>query len=148
MADKLVERTGDRRWYMWFSGLVVLVSVPFALSVYLIGNPMMALLCLFPAIFIGHMFLGPVTAQVQNLSGVRRRAMGAAFYLFLSNLISMGLGPLIIGITSDLFSTEYGHDALRYSLVTLVTGSSLVAAVLFFFSSRTLREDLDYANAR
>ena len=147
IVDRIVTRTGDRRWYMWFSAIVILISTPLSVFVYMWSEPYAALMVLFIPTFIMHMFLGPVTAIVQTLSGVQRRAMGAAFYLFLSNLISMGLGPLVIGVTSDFFAADFGNLALRYSLVTLVSSTSVLAALLFFMTARNLREDLDNAQA-
>ena len=147
VVDRIVKTTGDSRWYMWFSALVILVSTPFSFVVYLWPTPVPALLILIIPVFIGHMFLGPVTATIQNLAGVRRRAMGAAFYLFLANMISMGFGPLIIGMTSDFFNAEYGNDSLRYSLLTLAVITSIWASVHFFLAARTLRQDLELANA-
>ena len=122
--------------------------MPFYLFVYLYPSPVPALLALIIPTFIGHRFLGPVTAMVQTLSGVQRRAMGAAFYLFLSNLISMGVGPLLIGATSDYFTADFGHLALRYSLLTLVCSTSILAAILFSLTARNLRQDLDAVDLR
>lgn len=146
LADSIVRRTGDARWYAWFSGLVILATVPFSFLVYLWPTPIPALLFFIIPVWVGHMFLGPVTATIQNLGGVRRRAMAAAFYLFLANLISMTCGPLIIGILSDVFQAQYGHESLRYSLLVLVVLTSVWAAVHFFFAAKTLREDLQAAN--
>jgi MFS family permease len=146
IADRLARRSGDARWYAWFSGISLLVTVPFYFAVFLWPTPVPALLVFFVPILIGHMFLGPVTATIQNLGGVRRRAMAAAFYLFFANLISMTCGPLIIGVLSDYFNAQYGHDALRYSLLVLITLTSIWAALHFFLASRTLRADLAAAN--
>jgi predicted MFS family arabinose efflux permease len=145
LADRIVKRTGDARWYAWFSGLVILVTVPFTFLVYLWPTPVPALLFFIFPILMGHMFLGPVTGMIQGLAGVRRRAVAAAFYLFLANLISMGCGPLIIGIISDLYSAEYGANSLRYSILTLVVITSIWSVFHFFWAARTLREDLEAA---
>jgi MFS family permease len=146
LADRLAQRSGDARWYAWFCAISLLVTVPFYFAVFLWPTPVPALLIFFLPILIGHLFLGPVTATIQNLGGVRRRAMAAAFYLFFANLISMTLGPLIIGLLSDYFQAQYGHDALRYSLMFLVTLTSVWSALHFFLASRTLRADLAAAN--
>jgi predicted MFS family arabinose efflux permease len=146
LADGIVRRTGDHRWYAWFSGLAILITVPFYFLVFLWQTPVPALLFFIFPILIGHVFLGPVTATIQNLGGVRRRAMAAAFYLFLANLISMTCGPLFIGVISDLFQSRYGHESLRYSLLFLVVVTSIWSALHFFLASRTLREDLAAAN--
>ncbi|HEY7841271.1 MAG TPA: hypothetical protein VIC61_06845, partial [Gammaproteobacteria bacterium] len=146
IADGIVRRTGDARWYAWFAGAVILVTVPFQFFIYLWPVATSALLMLFPAMFIMHMFLGPVTGTIQNLGGVRRRAMAAAFYLFLANLVAMTCGPLITGIVSDTFQARYGNDALRYGILVPVVITSIWAATHFFLAGRTLREDLAKAN--
>jgi predicted MFS family arabinose efflux permease len=146
IADGIVKRTGDPRWYTRFSAIVILASVPFTFPIYLLSSPQLALTIFIVPIFLGHMFLGPVTGTIQSLAGVRRRAVAAAFYLFLANLISMGGGPLIIGALSDFYSAKYGADALRYSILTLVVVTSLWAATHFLLASRTLRQDLAAAN--
>jgi len=146
IADGIVKRTGDPRWYTRFSAIVILACIPFTFPVYLWSTPQPALLFFIVPIFLGHMFLGPVTGMIQSLAGVRRRAMAAAFYLFLANLISMGVGPLIIGAISDFYSAKYGNDALRYSILTLVVITSFWSATHFLLASRTLREDLVAAN--
>jgi len=147
IADALVKRTGDYRWYARFSAIVILASMPFAFPVYLWSTPQPALLFFIFPIFLGHMFLGPVTGMIQSLAGVRRRAMAAAFYLFLANLIAMGGGPLIIGAISDFYTAKYGNDALRYSILTLVVITSIWSATHFLLATRTVREDLEAANS-
>jgi predicted MFS family arabinose efflux permease len=147
LADRIAARTGDARWYAWFSGLVILASAPFSLAAYMWPTPIPALLLLILPIFSSHMFLGPVTGTIQNLGGVQRRAMAAAYYLLLANLISMTCGPLIVGIVSDHFLERYGHDSLRYSILILLIATSVWAAVHFFLAAKTLREDLAAAQA-
>jgi predicted MFS family arabinose efflux permease len=146
IAGTIVQRTGDARWYAWFSSTVLLATIPFQFFIYLWPTPTPALLMLFPAMFIMHMFLGPVTGTIQNLGGVRRRAMAAAFYLFLANLVAMTCGPLITGIVSDRFQAQYGDDALRYGILVPVIVTTVWAATHFFLAARTLREDLAAAN--
>ena len=147
LADRIVKKTGDERWYTWLCGLSILLTVPFSFLVYLWPTPVPALLFFIPAVLVMHMFLGPVMAMIQNLAGLRRRAVGAAFYLFLANLVSMTLGPVIIGLISDFFNADYGDNSLRYAILSLVVITSVWAPVHFFLASRTLREDLEAARA-
>jgi MFS family permease len=146
IADRLVARTGDARWYPWFSALVIVAGLPVGVLAYLWPTPVPALLFLMVPTFLGHMFLGPVTGTIQSLAGVRRRAMAAAFYLFLANLVSMGAGPLIIGVISDAFGERFGNDALRWSILVLTVITSLWAALHFVLAARTVREDLAMAD--
>ncbi len=68
--------------------------------------------------------------------------MASAIYYFFVNLVSMGLGPLIVGMTSDHLQPRFGTDSLRYSILAVVVIATLWAAIHFLFAARTLREDL------
>jgi hypothetical protein len=108
------------------------------LLLYLTHRPAVAVAALVVSTFLGHTFLGPVAALLQNLAGVHRRATAAAFYLFLVNLVSMGLGPVTVGAASDYLGGSYGNDALRYSLLPIVGITTLAAAAHFFLAARAL----------
>jgi MFS family permease len=105
----------------------------------------LAVAALVVATLLGHMFLAPVAALLQNLAGVRRRATAAAFYLFLVNLVSMGLGPVAVGFMSDRLGASLGNDALRYSLLAIITATSALASCLFLIASRKLPRDLTHS---
>jgi len=77
VSDRVVRATGGARWYMWGSALTVLLSAPFAFFVFLSSKPIIALLFLIVPITLMHAFLGPVTAMIQGLAGLRRRAVAA-----------------------------------------------------------------------
>jgi len=93
------------------------------------------------------MFPGPVMATIRNQAGLRRRVVGAAFYLFPANLISTGFGALIIGVISDDVNARYGDNSLCYAILTLVVITSTWAPLHFVLAARTLREDLALAKA-
>ena len=145
LSDRAVKATGDSRWYMWISMLTVLISAPFAFPIFLSKTPLPAFLFLIIPITVIHMSLGPITAMIQGLAGLRRRAVAAAFYLFLANLVSMGVGPVFVGIMSDYFNPRYGNESLRYALLVIVFVTFLWSAIHFFLAARTLREDLTLA---
>jgi MFS family permease len=91
--------------------------------------------------------LDPLVASMPALAGVNRRATVAAFYLFMVNLISMGLGPLVIGVLSDFFHGRYGELALRYSLMSLTAITCAWAALHLFLAGRTIASDLQHTSA-
>jgi predicted MFS family arabinose efflux permease len=138
-ADHLAGRTGDPRWYPRLAALAVLASLPLGFVIYLAPVSTVALLALFLSILTGHTFLGPVLSMIQGLAGPRRRAQGAAYYLFLANLVSMGLGPLVVGAASDLSQST---DGLRYAILGLVSTTSAWSSFHFTRAARTLRADL------
>lgn len=63
--------------------------------------------------------IGPSFAMVQELVDPRRRALGAAWFLGVTNLVA-GLGPLLIGLLSDLLTPLAGPEALRRALIMAV----------------------------
>lgn len=141
-ADRAAKAAEDERWYLWIAGAVVLATVPFSALIYISNHLAVAVAAIIAATLIGHMFLGPVVAMLQALAGLRRRAVASACYLFLVNLVSLGVGPLAVGIASDRLVETLGNDSLRYALLVVVTGTSLWASVHLFLASRSLRGDL------
>lgn len=142
IADALVGATRDARCYAWCCAGALAAALPCTALVYLTDRPVLAVAALVVATLLGHMFLGPVTALIQNLAGLRRRATAAAFYLFLVNLVSMGLGPVTVGFVSDRLGPTLGNDALRYALLGIVTVTSAFASCLFLLAARGVPRDL------
>jgi predicted MFS family arabinose efflux permease len=147
LAEHLTRKTGDKRWYVWVCAIATICLLPFAFFVYLWPHPVPALLVHIGTTILMHMFMGPAYGTVQNLAGPGRRAMAAAINLLMTNLIALGLGPLIVGAASDYFTPIYGTDALRYSILTVVVVAFSWASIHFYLASRTLRQDLATAQA-
>jgi predicted MFS family arabinose efflux permease len=148
LTDRISKRTGDIRWNMRIPAISMICILPFSLFVYLWHDPILALLVHIGTTTLMHMYLGPAFGMVQGLAGINRRAMASAINLFMINLIALGFGPLIIGVASDYFSATYGAEALRYSILTVVVIAYTWASVHFYLASRTLREDIAYAEQR
>ena len=73
------------------------------------------------------------------------RALGAAIYLFIVNLIGGGLGPLLVGTLSDQLKPQLGTQSLRWSLASMAI-FWVLSAWFFYRTGKTLAHDLD-ANA-
>jgi MFS family permease len=117
LADRLRRR--DRRWPLWLPALALAGSAPLWLGAYLAPTPELALaLMVLPGSLLG-VFLGPSFAVVQELVDPRRRALSAAWLLFFTNLVG-GLGPLAVGMLSDLLAPAAGTETLRWALVSIV----------------------------
>ena len=61
-------------------------------------------------------------------------------FLFVNNLIGIGVGTWAIGALSDSLQLYYGSDSLRYAILA-GTGFYVLAAGLFLLSSRWLERD-------
>lgn len=146
LADRLAAKRNDERWYAWICAIAVAGTLPFTVAMYLTGDPWVAFALFVVPAALNHMLLGPVFAAVQNLAGLARRALAAACYMFVVNLVAMGLGPTIIGIVSDLTHARFGSDSLRYSLVGLICCANVISTTFFLLSAKSMNEDL--ASAR
>ena len=79
-------------------------------------------------------------AAVQHLVPQPMRATASAVFLFVNNLIGIGLGTWVLGALSDALTPRLGDEALR---VSMLVGLSfyLVAAGLMWAGSRRLARD-------
>ena len=124
LCDRLSAR--DLRWQLWFPALGAFASAPFMLGFVLwpeaqfwkagdITIPVAMVFMLFGGV-IASFWVGPTYAAIQNLAPDRKRTQASALFLFMFNLIGLGLGPLVIGIASDALTPSLGVNALRYAM--------------------------------
>ncbi len=144
-ADRLSRRTGNRAWQARLPALTTAGILPLAFFVYLWPGAIMALLVHSGTAFLMHAYMGPAYGTVQSVAGVNRRATAAAINLLATNLIALGLGPLLVGVASDYLNPRFGNDSLRYSILTVVTVCYSWAAVHFLLASKTVHRDLETA---
>ena len=85
-------------------------------------------------------WLGPIITSIQHLVPGRMRSTASACFLFINNLIGLGLGTYYFGAVSDLLTPHFGAEALRYSIYSGLC-FYLVSAALFFAASRRLAKD-------
>ncbi len=144
----LVDRLRDRdvRWAVWVPGISTLLGAPIAGCIYLLGDPYVAMVLLFPAAVLGAMYLGPTFAMTQSIAKPHMRALASAVLLFIINLIGLGLGPSATGALSDALAPRFGDESLRYALVILVVGGNIWSAVHYGLAAKNLRADLATAN--
>lgn len=139
VADWLAKK--DRRWYVWVPGIAMAVSVPFYLGIYLSPTVWGAVLFFFIPNFLANTFQGPAFATVQALAAPRMRAMAAAVFLFIINLVGLGLGPQAVGILSDLLRPAFNEESLRWALCCVVF-AKLFAAYYYWRASKTIVADI------
>ncbi|CAO3427648.1 spinster family MFS transporter [Azospirillum endophyticum] len=119
------------------------LCMPFALfATYTASNTVAALCLMGLPMMLQSIYYGPIFAAVQSLVRPRTRATATAIFLFFANLIGLGLGPLSVGLISDLLAPSIGSgDAIRWALVS----TSLVyvlAAAAFMVARKSIRQDI------
>jgi predicted MFS family arabinose efflux permease len=118
VAGKWFDRLSLRgfQYGLWLLTIVPFISMPFFVLGLLADNLTMAMLFFIIPAFAANYFMGPILAMVQTLSPVNMRAVSSAIQLLCINLVGLGLGPLLVGMLSDLLSPRYGDDALGVAL--------------------------------
>ncbi len=140
VTDRLV--VGDLRWYGWIPALAMALSTPLFLIVFLTDSVLAASIALFLAFLIG-IFQGPASlTAIQGLAQLRTRAMAAAIFFLIVNLIGGGVGPLLTGWFSDQLEASYGADSLRYALLTLSLVFGFWSALHYALAARTVGDEI------
>jgi hypothetical protein len=169
-VDRAIRR--DRRWYVWGPGIALALAVPlFEVGFFqpTVARTMAVLLFAHVAIFV---FYTPTIAIAQNMVDASMRASSAFTVSMVFGLVGAGLGPIFVGIISDLAARHYfgagnfvqqcpGGAAPPGSAAELANSCAaasasgihfaMAAVVLFLLwgslhyllAARTLRADLD-----
>lgn len=117
LADFLAARHGEQ-WLPWMVAIVSLLGLPFLYLCFTAATQTGALWAYALPAALGTVYVAPGFALIQNQTPTEMRSVAAAINLFIINIIGLGLGPFSIGFFSDMFSSEYGLDGLRYALMT------------------------------
>lgn len=138
LADKYgPDRKGA---YALVPAFAFLATIPF----FVVGVLAPSLWVAFPAFLVlqalSLVWLGPVLAAFQHLVTPNMRATASAVFLFVNNLIGIGLGNLVIGALSDGLKAEFGDESLRYAILS-GTVFYLIAAGLFILTAPRLKKD-------
>ena len=109
--------------------LSALLLLPSTAAYLLIPQAPVAAIFLAPAMFATSMPFGVAAAAIQDIMPSRMRAQASAVYLFVVNMIGLGVGPTAVALLTDyLFERD---NAVHYSvLLVVVLGAVLAAAIL------------------
>ena len=108
--------------------LSTLISVPFGIAGPLMPTPWLAVGCMLLAQLTSIMAAAPENAAVQTVTPNRLRGQMTFLFLFIMNVVGMGLGPMIVGALSQYI---FGEPQIRLSLMTI--GVLLGAPAIYMF---------------
>ncbi len=142
LGGSLADRFGetDRSAYARIPAYAFLATVPFYLIGVLSPTLTISVLVLIVPTALGLAWLGPVISAVQHLVPPNMRATASAIFLFVNNLIGIGIGTFAIGAISDGLQARFGEESLRYAILTGTT-FYLMAAIIFLLTARRLEQD-------
>lgn len=140
ISDKLSVR--DIRWYVWFPAIAILVSIPFTIASYIAHDKYHAMLYYCLPVFFSNAYIGGSIALAHQLVGIKMRALSSAIFFFVLNIIGLGLGPLAVGLVSDLLAPSMASESIRYAMLYVIPPVMVLCAFCLYLSSRYLKDDL------
>jgi MFS family permease len=142
LADRLGAR--DLRAYVMVPAIASLITIPIFITAVSLDAPMAAIGFLAINALLATLWYGPVYATAQSIVEPHMRATASAVLLLIINLIGLGMGPVAVGLLSDVLAGPGGlgeAEGVRWALM-LSSGLGLVAFGLFWQARKTIREDM------
>ena len=136
LSDMLVKR--DPRWQCWMPAIGLLIAFPLLVIAPFSATVMAATLVFAAGTFFAQLCLGPSAALVQMRTDPSERAVAASLYILLSSGLGIGVGPVVVGMLSDGFSTSYGADGLRYAMSS-ASVIVIAAAIMYLIAAPALK---------
>jgi len=130
----LRERTAGR---MRLSGYASLLGIPAAAVFALQSGPLAAVGLFCMAYICSILPVSAAGAALQELVPAQIRGQMSAFYLFVINLIGIGLGSTAVALLSDRVFTD--PQGVRYSLAVVAPIALALAALCYFVSLGPVR---------
>lgn len=117
----------DANWRVLVGGAVLLL--PFSVLAPLGGSASIVLALLCPVTFLTTFPLGVAAAALQEATPNELRALVSATYLFVLNLVGLGLGPVGVGFLTDHVFGDPLSLGRAMSLLSLIAGPPAIACL-------------------
>ncbi len=141
LADWLRQKghpDSDLRIALWSA----IAAIPFVVFFPLAPSPILASALLVPLVFFMSMPFGVAPAAIQQMMPNTMRAQATALYLFVINLVGIGLGPPVVAALTDYVFQD--AQAVNLSLLVVGAVSFAVAIVLLWAGLKPYRRSLEY----
>jgi predicted MFS family arabinose efflux permease len=142
LGGSLADRFGAarKRAYAIIPAVAFLATIPFYVAAVTSNSLVLSFALFLVPTALGLVWLGPVLSSIQHVVPPHMRATASAIFLFVNNLIGIGLGTVALGALSDALSVQFGADSLRYAILA-GTVFYVVASALFLLSAKRLERD-------
>lgn len=142
LADRLGAK--DLRAYVTVPAIASVVTIPIFITAVSLDAPMAAIGLLSVNALLATLWYGPVYATAQSIVDPALRATASAVLLLIINLIGLGLGPVAVGLLSDILAGPVGlgeAQGVRWALIISAT-LGLAAFGLFWAARKTIRDEM------
>ena len=118
IGDRLCAR--DARWPLWMASGAYAFSLPAMLGAIYVSNFYISMTLIFVAFAILSSCYAPIYAMIQAVSPPHLRALAVSLTLFAASIVGSGLGPVLVGFTSDMAHAHAASNPLRVGLLTAI----------------------------
>lgn len=138
LADRLVLR-GYSDGAMRVGVIAGLGCFPFAVLASMVSSVTWVLALYGPLLFFSSFGFGAAAAALQQVTPNRLRALVSSVYLFILNLIALGMGPTITALITDYV---FGYDeAVGLSISTIAVVSGCLSALILGMGLKSFRTE-------
>jgi MFS family permease len=144
IADAMRAR-GIRQGNMMLGVFIALLAIPTNILLFLAPSGNWAAIWLVPGCMLAAAPFGIAPAAIQQMMPNPMRGQASAVYLFILNLIGLGLGPTAVAVcTQYLFGRD---EAVNYSLLIVTVTASAIAAVVLWSGLKPFLRSLERLTA-
>ena len=135
LGDRLGSK--DLRWRLYIPFISLALAAPLAWLSFMSGNALSAAVFMGLCIFSYKVSWGPHLALVQEVVPAAMRAQAAAYAVFATNIVGLGVGPVLVGLISDALKGQYGEASLTIAL-SIAAIAFLLGAFCYFWALKPL----------
>jgi MFS family permease len=140
LCDSLVRRGYRDAHFRVGLTVCVLVLLP-TLFYPLMPSSTLAVILLVPCTFLRAAMYGVAPAALQHVVPNEMRAQISALYLFVLNLVGLGIGPTAVALLTD--RVFHDDDMVRYSLLIVCTGAYMLSMSLWWLGLKPFRRTVE-----
>lgn len=120
-SGRIADRLGaaNPKWRIGVVICAVLIAKPFAIAFLLLESRTAAMACFAMAAIFAGAFWGPTFAFLHSRIPTEMRPMATALFLFVFNILGVGVGPTLVGFASDTVFSEFGPRSVGAALATM-----------------------------
>lgn len=138
IADKCrAKRAGGR---MLFTSLLAVICIPIWFLILFVPNVAFQLVCISLLLGLALAWLGPASADVNDIAGPNLRGLAVGMYFFVVNVIGYGIAPPLYGKINDILNVTQNPEVMKITLLFSPL-ACLIASALLFLGSKKLEKN-------
>jgi MFS family permease len=144
VSDRMAKR-GSRDATMRVGLFVSAAWFPVGMLYPLMSNAWLAVAFLIPSAFLASAPFGVAPAAIQQIMPNEMRGQASAIYLFVVNLIGLGIGPTAVALCTDY--VFHNDNRVNYSILIVCTLAHVASTLLLWQGLKPFGESLDRLKA-